>query len=172
MSAAVTLQQCCRSVAAINVRQSIVRYMRDALTFKLLYIEYLQRQTTFEQCCQCTWKGKKKEGIARSIAAYIITSGPDCTLTEHSVWFLCFRRCLTYVCNVWRIFQFTFFCLLCLLLIELIKATPPQTSWKNSKWVLLAPYRPSKHTVSSTANKKRYSARTFTLCTCAYIILL
>ena len=66
MSAAVTLQQCCRSVAAINVRQSIVRYMRDALTFKLLYIE-LQRQTTFEQC---TWKGKKKEGIARSIAAY------------------------------------------------------------------------------------------------------
>ena len=86
-----------QSVAAINVRQSIVRYMRDALTFKLLYIEYLQRQTTFEQC---TWKGKKKEGIARSIAAYIITSGPDCTLTKHSAWFLCFRRCLTYVCNV------------------------------------------------------------------------
>ena len=65
LSAAVTLQQCCRSVAAINVRQSIVRYMRDALTFKLLYIEYFA--TTF------WWeKGKKKRDCqgAPSIAAY------------------------------------------------------------------------------------------------------
>lgn len=71
MSAAVTLQQCCRSVAAINVRQSIVRYMRDALTFKLLYIEYLQRQTTFEQC---TWmysgKAKKKKGLPGALLIY------------------------------------------------------------------------------------------------------
>ena len=60
MSAAVTLQQCCRSVAAINVRQSIARYMRDALTFKLLYIEYFndiwwerqkKRRDWQEHCC-------------------------------------------------------------------------------------------------------------------------
>ena len=76
MSAAVTLQQCCRSVAAINVRQSIVRYMRDALTFKLLYIEYLQRQTTFEQC---TWmysgKAKKKKGLPGALLHILSRQG-------------------------------------------------------------------------------------------------
>ena len=84
MSAAVTLQQCCRSVAAINVRQSIVRYMRDALTFKLLYIEYFA--TTF------WWEKGKKKGIVRGLRAllHIITSGPDCTLiSEFSTNDLC-----------------------------------------------------------------------------------
>ena len=59
MSAAVTLQQCCRRVAAINVRQSIVRYMRDALTFKLLYIEYFNDILV--------GKAKKKKGLAGAL---------------------------------------------------------------------------------------------------------
>lgn len=76
MSAAVTLQQCCRSVAAINVRQSIVRYMRDALTFKLLYIEYLQRQTTFEQCMySARGKAKKKKGLPGALLHILSRQG-------------------------------------------------------------------------------------------------